>query len=65
MVSSEEKIYKHFIGYTDDGYKIKPFSEILPKISAHTKSYDSETRWMYFLIEDDKLLKNIMIFIIK
>ena len=53
MVSSEEKIYKYFIGYIDDGYKIKPFSVILPKISAHIKSYDSETRW----IEDDKLLK--------
>ena len=65
MVSSEEKIYKYFIGYIDDGYKIKPFSVILPKISAHIKSYDSETRWMYLLIEDDKLLKNIMIFVIK
>ena len=61
MVSSEEKIYKYFIGYIDDGYKIKPFSVILPKISAHIKSYDSETRW----IEDDKLLKSIIIFVVK
>ena len=61
MVSSEEKIYKYFIGYIDDGYKIKPFRVILPKISANIKSYDSETRW----IEDDKLLKSIIIFVVK
>ena len=47
------------IGYKDDGYKIKPFSIILPKMSVCIKRYDGETKWMYFLIEDDK--HNIMI----
>ena len=27
-----------------------------PKTSAYIKSYDSETKWMYFLAEDDELL---------
>ena len=30
---------------------------MLPKPSAHVKSYDGETKWMYFLIEDDYLLE--------
>ena len=31
---------------------------MFPKISTHVKSY-GEIKWMYFLIEDDELLKNI------
>ena len=30
---------------------------MLPKTSAYVKSYDGQTKWMYFLIEDDDLLK--------
>ena len=30
---------------------------MLPKRSAYVKSYDRPTRWMYFLIEDNDLLK--------
>ena len=30
---------------------------MLPKISPYVKSYDSKTKWIYFLIEDDKLFK--------
>ena len=30
---------------------------MLPKTSAHLKSYDGQTKWMYFLIEDDDLLE--------
>ena len=26
----------------------------------HVKIYDGETKWMYFLIEDDDLLENII-----
>ena len=37
----------------------KLFSTILPKMSTHTKGYDGETKWMYFLIEDDKLFSKI------
>ena len=29
------------------------------KTSTYVKSYGGETKWMYFLIEDDDLLKNI------
>ena len=30
---------------------------MLPKTSAYMKSYDGQTKWMYFLIEDDDLLE--------
>ena len=30
---------------------------MLPKTSMYVKSYDDQTKWMYFLIEDDDLLK--------
>ena len=28
-----------------------------PKTSPYVKSYDGQTKWMYFLIEDDDLLE--------
>ena len=30
---------------------------MLPKTNAYVKSYDGQTKWMYFLIEDDGLLE--------
>ena len=30
---------------------------MLPKTNAYVKIYDGQTKWMYFLIEDDHLLK--------
>ena len=30
---------------------------MLPKTSAYVKSYDGQTKWMYFLIEHDSLLE--------
>ena len=30
---------------------------MLPKTSAHVKSYDDQTKWKYFSIEDDDLFK--------
>ena len=30
---------------------------MLPKTSAYVKSYDGETKWTYFLIENDDLLE--------
>ena len=36
--------------YNDD--KVKPLHIILP--SADVKSYDGQTKWMYFLVEDEK-----------
>ena len=52
-ISSDEKNYNYFIGYLCDDYKIKPLHVMLPKTSMHVKSYDGETKWMYFLAEDN------------
>ena len=30
---------------------------MLPKVSAYVKRCDGQTKWMYFLIEDDGLLE--------
>ena len=30
---------------------------MLPKTSAYVKRYGRQTKWMYFLIEDDELLQ--------
>ena len=52
-----EKIYKCFIGYLHDDYKIKLLHIMLPKMSSYVKSYESQTKWMHFLIKNDGLLK--------
>ena len=52
-----EKNYKYFIGYLYNGNKVKPLNIMLRKTSAYVKSYDGQTKWMYFLIEDDDLLE--------
>ena len=52
-----EKNYKYFIGYLYNDHKVKPLHIMLPKTSAYVKSYDGQTKWMYFLTEDDDLLK--------
>ena len=31
---------------------------MLPKTRVYVKSYDGQTKWMCFLIEDDDLLEN-------
>ena len=41
----------------DFDHKTKPLSIILPKTNTYVKSYDGETKWIYFLIGDDKFLK--------
>ena len=33
---------------------------MLPKPRAYVKSYEGQTKWMHFLIEDDDLMKNII-----
>ena len=38
-------------------YKVKPLHIMLPKTSAYVKNYDRQTKWMYFLIEDEDLLE--------
>ena len=52
-----EKNYKYFIGYLYNDDKVKPLQIMLPKTSAYLKSYDGQTKWMYFLIQDDDLLE--------
>ena len=37
-------------------HKVKPLHVMLPKTSAYVKRYDEQTKWMYFLIENDYLL---------
>ena len=41
----------------NDDFEIKPLYIRFLKTSAYIKSYDSQTKWMYILIEDDDLLK--------
>ena len=38
-------------------HKVMPLPIMLPKTSTYVKSYDGQTKWMYFLIEDDDLLE--------
>ena len=40
-----------------NNHKVKPLDIIFPKVSAYVRSYDGQTKWMYFLIEDDELLE--------
>ena len=47
-ISFGEKSYKYFIGYL-----YKPIHVMLLKTSAYVKSYDGQTKWMYFLTEYD------------
>ena len=39
------------------GHKVNPVHKILPKTSTYVKGFDGQTRWVYFLIEDDDLLE--------
>ena len=64
-ISSSEKNYKCFIGYFYNDHKVKPLHIMLPKTSAYGKSYNGQTKWMYFLIEDDDFYKIIIQFGIK
>ena len=56
-ISFDEKNYKYFIGSFYNDNKVKPLHIMLPKRSTYVKSYDEQTKWMYFLIEDDDLLE--------
>ena len=55
----------YFIGLLYNDHKVKPLPIMLPKTSTYVKSYDGQTKWMYFFIEGDNLLKNIMLIRIK
>ena len=51
-----EKNFRYFIGYLYNDNKVKLLHIVLPKTYAHVKSYDGQTKWMYFFIEYDDLL---------
>ena len=52
-IPSGENNYKYFIGYLYDDYKVKPLHILLPKTSTYVKSYDWQTKWMFFLTDND------------
>ena len=54
-ISCGERNYKYFIDYLYDDYKLLHI--MIPKASTYVKRYDGQTKWMYFLIEDDDLLE--------
>ena len=57
-VSFGEKNYKYFIvGYLHNDNKARPLNIMPSKTNAYVKSYEGQTKWMYFLIEDDDLLE--------
>ena len=55
-ISSSEKNYKYFTVSLYIDHKVKALHLMLPKVSAYVKSYDGQTKWMYFSIEDNGLL---------
>ena len=56
-ISLGEKNYRYFIGYLHNDDKVKSLHIMFLKTNTNVKSYDGQTKWMYFLIEDDDLLK--------
>ena len=52
-----KKNYKYLIGYLYNDHKVTQLHMILPKTSGYVKIYDEQTKWMYFLIENDDLLE--------
>ena len=56
-ISSAKKNFKYFIGYLYDACKVKPLHVLLPKSRVYVKSCDGQTKWMYFLIEDNDFLE--------
>ena len=56
-ISSDEKKHRYFISYLCSDNKVKSLHKMLTKTSAYVKGYGSQIKWMYFLVEDDHLLK--------
>ena len=54
-----KKNYNYVTGYLCDDYKVKSLRIMLPKTKTYEKSHDGQKNWMYFLIQDDNLLKKI------
>ena len=56
-ISFGEKSYKYFIGDLYNDHKVRPLHTVLPKTNTYVKTYDGQTKWLYFLLEDDDLLE--------
>ena len=54
-ISFGGKNYNRFTGYLHNDNKVRPLHIMLPTTSAYVKSYDGETKYIYFLTEDDNL----------
>ena len=52
-----KKNYTYTIGYLYNNHRVKSLHIMLPKTSADLKSWDRQTKWMYFVIENDDLLE--------
>ena len=44
----------YFTGYLYNDHKVKPLHIMHPKKNAYVRSYDGQTKWMCFLIENDE-----------
>ena len=53
----KKKNYKYVIDYLHNNYKVKPLHIMPPKMGTYVQCYDGQIKWMYFLIEDNDLLK--------
>ena len=53
----EKKLQILYQLHLHNEFKVMPLHVMLPKTSAFVKYYDGQTKWKYFLIEDDDLLK--------
>ena len=48
---------KYFISYLYNNYQSKPLHIMVPKTRVYVEIYHGQTKWMYFLTEDDDLLE--------
>ena len=53
----KKKSYKYFVGYLYNDNKVKSLQIMFHKTRGYIKSYNGQTKSIYFLIEDDDLLK--------
>ena len=46
-------------------HKVQPLHILLLEMSGYGQTYDGQTKWMYFLIEDDDIKRYNILFKIK
>ena len=60
-VSFDKKSFKYFAEYEDDSEQNVPLCMMLSKVSAYRRDFEG-TKYMSFLIKDNKMLKKLMKF---